>query len=671
MEGSAGRCVIDGYTKENNGFYVLLREKKKLKNVVPDIFKKDGKINYSDYKIIAQGYAWVSNLGNLTFDSWERIETKSDKVAIKLLKQFAKYVVNDTDLNIDRVTLGYLWNNYSFLNSVAKVKLPEYIKDGYWHNEANTQLLLYESEILRARSKKLEKLLKEKHNGIFEKFSADLIRHSTQLENLETFLSNNEEKLSQYQNSPELASKAFKAIKIILHANLGFVGFKNFDIFFENGFKGLNTIINNEKIYEQHRYLYIHYYTIENFKGLEKREISTVISTNCKLSKFGISLESLNEIYNEEGYDRFMEMTSMVPSARIKTVISKVLEIKRAGISLEGLNEIYNKESYDRFMKIPLTDFDILTNKNALYLYVARTIIENKDIIKYAYIQYMPQVLKDYLDESINYKENFIKYVDNSYFFVASHFALNMALMYSIRIDVGGMKEKLKLPVFNSTAFMIRERLKYHALERYKSYNENADGGINNIHDFIKKCSVIMIKETSIAIFEGKLLSLITGEHFSIIFNLNIATNTLNTTLQCLELYNSNFNDQDDISYSNDYDHILKNFLYPGMFVATWYGLYKFISLPQTTLYSYYGGVQKVFISLSMAMLALKTLKLVISPVANQTKEKINDIYGVFFSTENHELDNEDDGLNSDDIDNNPLLSEWSETSHVCIANEE
>lgn len=77
MGGESEACVIDGITRENNGFYVLLKNKN-LKTNQSSPRLENGQINYKDYAIVGQGYAWLSTLGNLTFDSWENLRPNEE-----------------------------------------------------------------------------------------------------------------------------------------------------------------------------------------------------------------------------------------------------------------------------------------------------------------------------------------------------------------------------------------------------------------------------------------------------------------------------------------------------------------------------------------------------------------------------------------------------------------
>jgi hypothetical protein len=105
--GNSSQCVVDGITLESNGFYVLLKsttENKSASTTPAPLL--NGKVDYSHYQIVGQGYAWRSFLGNLTFDSWENLTPSSeDAVIVPMLEAFAKEAVKDNS-DILRVTIG-------------------------------------------------------------------------------------------------------------------------------------------------------------------------------------------------------------------------------------------------------------------------------------------------------------------------------------------------------------------------------------------------------------------------------------------------------------------------------------------------------------------------------------------------------------------------------------
>ena len=106
--------TIDGITREDTAFYVLLRANKdgvkKLDiinssdNAITDIIYDSDRINYKYFDIVGQCLAWVSFAGNLVLDSWENIRYSDDNITISIVEKFALYVTENYD--ISRVTIG-------------------------------------------------------------------------------------------------------------------------------------------------------------------------------------------------------------------------------------------------------------------------------------------------------------------------------------------------------------------------------------------------------------------------------------------------------------------------------------------------------------------------------------------------------------------------------------
>ena len=93
--GESDACVRDGWKLSDNGFYVLLKARTtKSKNSPAKT--KDG-INYDEYQIIGQGYAWRSKLNNIVFDSWENLNKKNDKKIVEMLEIFSDRVIKSND----------------------------------------------------------------------------------------------------------------------------------------------------------------------------------------------------------------------------------------------------------------------------------------------------------------------------------------------------------------------------------------------------------------------------------------------------------------------------------------------------------------------------------------------------------------------------------------------
>lgn len=132
------RCVIDGLTRQNNAFYVLLKDKKPKgedKKLDPD-----KQINYDRYEIVGTGYAWLSTLGNLCFDSWENLRPQADdQVAFDLINRFGERATHECE-NIVRVTIGTGGKTPKLFNQ--ELDLTEKMREGYQYGDSISQALV-------------------------------------------------------------------------------------------------------------------------------------------------------------------------------------------------------------------------------------------------------------------------------------------------------------------------------------------------------------------------------------------------------------------------------------------------------------------------------------------------------------------------------------------------
>ena len=154
--GHSEACVIDGITRENNGFYVLLKQNK------PSDIKSsplpNHSINYADFSIIGQGYAWLSQAGNLVFDSWENIRKEDNPIVVDLLKEFGRQVTEQSD--VVRVTIGHGGNTpKEFKTKDLKINAAEIMREGSQYQDSSVQLLVY------LNTEKQEKII----NNLLEK----------------------------------------------------------------------------------------------------------------------------------------------------------------------------------------------------------------------------------------------------------------------------------------------------------------------------------------------------------------------------------------------------------------------------------------------------------------------------------------------------------------------
>lgn len=139
--GNSEQCVIDGITLEDNGFYVLLQATNRDKSKPPMV---NGKIDYKNYAIVGEGYAWLSKMGNLTFDSWENLTPKvTDQIIAKLLPEFAKKVTTEEKSEIVRVTIGTSGGKTPEEFKNTPIRDPEKMNMGFEYSDAKTQSSLY------------------------------------------------------------------------------------------------------------------------------------------------------------------------------------------------------------------------------------------------------------------------------------------------------------------------------------------------------------------------------------------------------------------------------------------------------------------------------------------------------------------------------------------------
>lgn len=161
--GFSERCVIDGITRENNGFYVLLKKKNSAKQNI-EVFTSNGKIDYQNFDIVGQSYAWLSQFGNLTFDSWENLRNQDEKtkklnddaVIVPMLKEWAEQVCETT--NINRVSIGLGGKTPKKFHEF-KASYPEYIKEGFQYLDSFSQVLIEQKPELKLLQNSVKNML--------------------------------------------------------------------------------------------------------------------------------------------------------------------------------------------------------------------------------------------------------------------------------------------------------------------------------------------------------------------------------------------------------------------------------------------------------------------------------------------------------------------------------
>lgn len=193
--GASDACVVDGLTLKNNGFYVLLKSKNKSAHTIPPL--KNGRIDYQHFKIVGQGYAWLSQHGNLTFDSWENLNTSSDNnhdqdvfvvdVAendramqsddsdddvIKSLLTALSIEATNNHPDIIRVTIGAGGKTPKQFKIARELKDPERMLEGRLYADSVRQYLIHENIERKIEADKKAKIhLAAISKMVAEKFS--------------------------------------------------------------------------------------------------------------------------------------------------------------------------------------------------------------------------------------------------------------------------------------------------------------------------------------------------------------------------------------------------------------------------------------------------------------------------------------------------------------------
>ncbi len=101
--GGADACVKDAATLNDNGVYVMLKQRKKEGNPALVV---DGEINDKDFKIVCQSYIWRSQTNNICLDSVECLKGEvAWPVVQSMLSDFATKLLQ-ANPDIRYVTLG-------------------------------------------------------------------------------------------------------------------------------------------------------------------------------------------------------------------------------------------------------------------------------------------------------------------------------------------------------------------------------------------------------------------------------------------------------------------------------------------------------------------------------------------------------------------------------------
>ena len=134
----SGQCVQDAASLNGSGLYVLLKRKK---SSTSSCKTSNGSINYGDFQIIGQSYAWISKTGNLCLDSVECLRGSITTEQLKeILIAFAEKAL-ESNPAIKRVTLGMGGKTPQGLFPI-ETPLPEAISEGLFYGDASRQYLI-------------------------------------------------------------------------------------------------------------------------------------------------------------------------------------------------------------------------------------------------------------------------------------------------------------------------------------------------------------------------------------------------------------------------------------------------------------------------------------------------------------------------------------------------
>lgn len=135
--GDSEQCVIDGITRANCGFYVLL---KGPTEALP--MTADGQINEA-FKIVGQGYAWLSTNDVLVFDSWENLRWEDNPIIDCMLRHFSAQLTSKEDFYIVAVSIGKGGKTPKTFSQNAtqqhSVVIHEMMKEGEQYNDSKDQ----------------------------------------------------------------------------------------------------------------------------------------------------------------------------------------------------------------------------------------------------------------------------------------------------------------------------------------------------------------------------------------------------------------------------------------------------------------------------------------------------------------------------------------------------
>jgi hypothetical protein len=157
--GESEQCAIDGSSRDNNGFYVLIKTNKPLDDKTLREYENNPAKQREFWKgfeergneIYGQGYVWRSKAGNLVIDSWENLTpTRDDPWMKPILENFSTKLIAK-DKSISRVTIGTGGKTPVTLKEMTALE-ADLMLEGYQYGDSTRQALVMESpELIKAR----------------------------------------------------------------------------------------------------------------------------------------------------------------------------------------------------------------------------------------------------------------------------------------------------------------------------------------------------------------------------------------------------------------------------------------------------------------------------------------------------------------------------------------
>ncbi|WP_341751940.1 hypothetical protein [Candidatus Tisiphia endosymbiont of Piscicola geometra] len=381
--GNSEKCVIDGITKENNGFYVLLKDKNTKISGKP--INAKGKIDYNHYDIVGQGYAWLSKEGNFTFDSWENLRNKEsgnlrdDAVVVPMLQEFAKQVTQDN--KVSRVTIGTGGKTPEYFKT-ANTTSREFMLEGYDYGDADCQSVVGQSIQLTELQEELKVYLAEQTNQIISinqgketKRIISILKEGKTIlttEKNQVLTSNNAMTAykEQYIAFDELKDLEVEKIKA-LTSQAAMTAYKEKYITFDE-LKDLEAKkIEYLTSYDAHE-VYKGYVTFDQLKGLEAEKIKALISYDAhEVYKRYVTFDQLKSLEVE----KIKALTSSDAHEVYKRYVTfdqlKGLEVEKIkALTSSDAHEVYKEYvTFDQLKGLEVEKIKALTSSDAQFMY--------------------------------------------------------------------------------------------------------------------------------------------------------------------------------------------------------------------------------------------------------------------------------------------------------------